>query len=95
MKRIVILTIVAALFGVWLDPAQAQVSSPLDIHFRCWPNVIPLPDGHPAADISLTMDRVTFPGIGGWTYGALYLYHGHPKNGEREKYEYSIEVENE
>ena len=41
------------------------------------------------------MDRIKYPGIGGWTYGALYLYHGHPKNGERDTYEYSTEVENE
>lgn len=24
----------------------------------------------------------------GWTNAALYFYHGHPKNGEREVYEY-------
>ena len=63
------------------------------INTRCWPNVIPLPDGYPAPYISLTMDRVKYPGIGGWTYGALYLYHGHPKNGERDIYEYSTDVE--
>jgi hypothetical protein len=63
------------------------------INTRCWPNVIPLPDGYPAPYISLTMDRINYPGIGGWTYGALYLYHGYPKNGDRDKYEYSTEVE--
>jgi hypothetical protein len=41
------------------------------INTRCWPNVIPLPDGYPAPYISLTMDRINYPGIGGWTYGAL------------------------
>ncbi|NSW53246.1 MAG: hypothetical protein HPY85_12135 [Anaerolineae bacterium] len=46
---------------------------------RCWPNVIPLPEGFPAPYIALTMDRANFPGLQGWTYGALYLYHGHPK----------------
>ncbi|MEX0324000.1 MAG: hypothetical protein AB3N63_17715 [Puniceicoccaceae bacterium] len=45
---------------------------------RCWPNVIPLPDGYPAPYIALTMDRANYPGLNGWTYGALYLYHGHP-----------------
>jgi len=23
------------------------------------------------------MDRANYPGLKGWTYGALYLYHGH------------------
>ena len=63
------------------------------IKTRCWPNVIPLPDGYPAPYISLTMDRVNYTGLKGWTYGALYFYHGHPKKGDREKYEYSTEVE--
>jgi len=45
---------------------------------RCWPNVIPLPEGYPAPYIALSMDRVNYPGLKGWTYGALYLYHGHP-----------------
>lgn len=47
---------------------------------RIWPNVIPLPDGYPAPYIALMMDRVNFPGMPkrNWTYGALYLYHGHP-----------------
>jgi hypothetical protein len=46
---------------------------------RIWPNVIPLPDGYPAPYIALMMDRVNFPGMPkpNWTYGALYLYHGH------------------
>lgn len=52
------------------------------IKTRCWPNVIPLPDGYPAPYISLTMDRVRYPGIGSHTYGALYLYHGYPKDGD-------------
>jgi len=43
--------------------------------------------------IVITMDRIKYPGIGGWTYGALYLYHGHPIKGERDIYEYSTEVE--
>ena len=34
MKRIVTITIIAALAGVCFDHAQAQVSSPLDIQFR-------------------------------------------------------------
>jgi hypothetical protein len=47
---------------------------------RIWPNVIPLTDGYPAPYIALMMDRVNFPGMPkqNWTYGALYLYHGHP-----------------
>jgi hypothetical protein len=49
---------------------------------RIWPNVIPLPAGYPAPYIALMMDRVNFPGMPkpNWTYGALYLYHGHPIN---------------
>ncbi len=48
---------------------------------RIWPNVIPLPDGYPAPYIAIMMDRVNFPGMPkpNWTYGALYLYHGYPK----------------
>jgi hypothetical protein len=47
---------------------------------RIWPNVIPLPEGYPAPYIALMMDRVNFPGMPkqNWTYGAMYLYHGHP-----------------
>lgn len=47
---------------------------------RIWPNVIPLPEGYPAPYLALMMDRVNFPGMPkpNWTYGALYLYHGHP-----------------
>jgi hypothetical protein len=47
---------------------------------RIWPNVVPLPEGYPAPYIALMMDRVNFPGMPkqNWTYGALYLYHGHP-----------------
>ena len=49
---------------------------------RIWPNVIPLPEGYPAPYIAVMMDRVNFPGMPkpNWTYGALYLYHGHPSN---------------
>ena len=38
--------------------------------------------------IALSMDRANFTNQIGWTYGALYLYHGHPKKGERAHYEY-------
>lgn len=58
------------------------------INTRCWPNVIPLPDGYPAPYIALSMDRVNYPGLDGWTYGALYLYHGYLKEGERDEYEF-------
>ena len=46
---------------------------------RVWPNVIPMPEGYPAPYIALMMDRLNFPGMKGsnWTYGAMYLYHGH------------------
>lgn len=46
---------------------------------RVWPNVIPMPEGYPAPFIALMMDRANFPGMPrqNWTYGALYLYHGH------------------
>jgi hypothetical protein len=44
---------------------------------RCWPNVIPLPEGYPAPYIALSMDRANYPGLDGWTYGALYLYYGY------------------
>lgn len=47
---------------------------------RCWPNVIPLPEGYPAPYIALTMDRANYPDLKGWTYGAVYLYHGHLKS---------------
>lgn len=48
---------------------------------RIWPNVIPLPDGYSVPYIALMMDRLNFPGMKGsnWTYGAMYLYHGHFK----------------
>jgi hypothetical protein len=51
---------------------------------RIWPNVIPLPEGYPAPYIALMMDRVNYPGMPkqNWTYGALYLYHGHPLKSE-------------
>jgi hypothetical protein len=40
---------------------------------------VELPDGYPAKYIALMMDRINYPGIQGpqWTYGAIYLYHGH------------------
>ena len=60
---------------------------------RCWPNLIPLHDGYPAPYIALTMDRANSPGLNGWTYGALYLYYGHLKQGERNAYEYSEEIQ--
>jgi len=52
---------------------------------RVWPNVIALPDGYPAPYIALMMDRVNFPGMTGpnWTYGAMYLYHGHPTQSDQ------------
>jgi len=48
---------------------------------RVWPNLIPLPEGSPAPYLLLTFDRTNFPGMKGpnWTYGAMHLYHGHPK----------------
>jgi hypothetical protein len=51
---------------------------------RIWPNVIPLPEGYPAPFIALMMDRVNVPGMPkqNWTYGALYLYHGHAAKAE-------------
>ena len=51
-----------------------------DYGTRIWPNVIPLPEGYPAPYIALMMDRANFPGMPkqNWTYGAMYLYHGHP-----------------
>ncbi len=46
---------------------------------RVWPNVVQLPDGYPFKYVALMMDRYNYPGMQGknWTYGALYLYHGH------------------
>jgi hypothetical protein len=48
---------------------------------RVWPNLIPLPEGSPAPYLLLTFDRTNFTGMKGpnWTYGAMILYHGHPK----------------
>ena len=62
---------------------------------RIWPSVIPLPEGYSAPYIALMMDRLNFPGMTGsnWTYGAMYLYYGYPKEGERETYEYLKEPE--
>ena len=56
---------------------------------RIWPNVIPLPEGYPARYIALMMDRLNFPGMKGanWTYGAMYLYHAHPADGDQQDYE--------
>jgi hypothetical protein len=67
-----------------LEPAgELKVDMPPwndDHGTRIWPDVIPLPQGYPAPYIALMMDRVNFPGMPkpNWTYGALYLYHGHP-----------------
>jgi len=46
---------------------------------RVWPNVVQLPDGYPFRYVALMMDRFNYPGLEGpnWSYGALYLYHGH------------------
>ncbi len=46
---------------------------------RVWPNVVQLPEGYPFRYVALMMDRFNYPGLKGpnWTYGALYLYHGH------------------
>ena len=41
---------------------------------RVWPNIFKAPEGHPYPYLALMMDRVNFPALGGWTYGALYLY---------------------
>ena len=41
---------------------------------RVWPNIFKAPEGHPYPYLALMMDRANFPGLGGWTYGALYLY---------------------
>jgi len=48
---------------------------------RVWPNVIELPEGYPVRYVALMMDRFNYPGLKGpnWTYGALYLYHGHER----------------
>lgn len=46
---------------------------------RVWPNVVELPKGYPFRYVALMMDRFNYPGLEGpnWSYGALYLYHGH------------------
>lgn len=46
---------------------------------RIWPNVVQLPQGYAFKYVALMMDRFNYPGMTGpnWTYGALYLYHGH------------------
>ena len=46
---------------------------------RVWPNVVQLPEGYPFRYVALMMDRFNYPGMQGphWSYGALYLYHGH------------------
>ncbi len=46
---------------------------------RVWPNIVQLPDGYPFRYVALMMDRINYPGLNGphWSYGALYLYHGH------------------
>ncbi len=67
-----------------LEPAGTLniIRPPWDnkINTRIWPNVIPMPDGYPAPYIALMMDRSNFPRMkNSWTYGAMYLYHGHLK----------------
>ena len=51
----------------------------LSSNTRVWPNVVELPEGYPFRFVALMMDRFNYPGMKGpnWTYGALYLYHGH------------------
>jgi hypothetical protein len=46
---------------------------------RVWPNVVQMPEGYPCRYVALMMDRFNYPGMKGphWSYGALYLYHGH------------------
>ncbi|WP_119080668.1 hypothetical protein [Chitinophaga alhagiae] len=46
---------------------------------RVWPNVVQMPEGYPFPFVALMMDRFNYPGLKGpnWTYGAIYLYHGH------------------
>lgn len=46
---------------------------------RVWPNIIQLPQGYPFQYVALMMDRLNYPSLRGpnWSYGALYLYHGH------------------
>lgn len=41
---------------------------------RVWPNIFPMPEGHPYPYMAMMMDRANFPNLEGWTYGALYLY---------------------
>ena len=57
---------------------------------RVWANLIPLPEGYPSRYVLLTMDRLNYPGFEGpnWSYGALYLYHGHRSDGDGHPYEY-------
>ena len=46
---------------------------------RVWPNIVELPEGFPFRYVALMMDRYQYPGQVGphWSYGAVYLYHGH------------------
>ena len=46
---------------------------------------------YPARYIALMMDRLNFPGMKGanWTYGAMYLYHAHPADGDQLDFEYN------
>lgn len=46
---------------------------------RVWPNVVQLPEGYPFRYVALMMDRYQYPYQVGkhWSYGAVYLYHGH------------------
>ncbi len=47
---------------------------------RVWPNIFPAPPGHPYPYLALMMDRANYPKLGGWTYGALYLYGAVPSS---------------
>ncbi|MFZ5431632.1 MAG: hypothetical protein ACOZDD_15490 [Bacteroidota bacterium] len=51
---------------------------------RVWPNIVRLPDGYPFRYVALMMDRYNYPGLKGpnWSYGALYLYHGHDQQSD-------------
>ncbi|MBH44982.1 MAG: hypothetical protein CMC93_00020 [Flavobacteriaceae bacterium] len=46
---------------------------------RVWPNIVQLPEGYPMRYVALMMDRYQYPYLVGkhWSYGAVYLYHGH------------------
>lgn len=58
---------------------------------RVWANLVPLPQGYMSRYVLLTMDRFNYPGITGpnWSYGAVYLYHGHHPKSDDHPYEYA------